>query len=41
MATQRTTGTKRQRIYLLEDVAAHAKSDDLWVVHDNKIYDVS
>ena len=41
MATQRAQNAKRQRIYLLEDVAAHAKVTDLWVIHDNKIYDVS
>lgn len=41
MATQRAVSTKRTKIYTLEDVSAHAKLDDLWVIHDNKIYDVS
>lgn len=29
------------RIFTLEDVAQHARAGDCWVVHDNKIYDVS
>ncbi|KAL8283342.1 hypothetical protein RQP46_005752 [Phenoliferia psychrophenolica] len=36
-----TFDTKRTRIYTLEDVSAHDQWDDCWVVHDNKIYDVS
>jgi 4-hydroxysphinganine ceramide fatty acyl 2-hydroxylase len=32
---------KRQRIFTLEDVRHHSKSGSCWVVHDNKIYDVS
>ncbi|ORY74786.1 inositolphosphorylceramide-B C-26 hydroxylase [Leucosporidium creatinivorum] len=33
--------TKRTRIYTLEDVRHHSKSGNCWVVHDNKIYDVT
>lgn len=32
---------KRNRIYLREDVAKHDKQSDCWVIHNNKIYDVS
>ncbi|SGZ24280.1 BQ5605_C023g09716 [Microbotryum silenes-dioicae] len=33
--------SRRTRIYLLEDVRKHRSSKDCWVVHDNKVYDVS
>ncbi|GAA5904352.1 hypothetical protein JCM5296_005264 [Sporobolomyces johnsonii] len=36
---QRTV--KRNRIYTREDVEAHTSPKDCWVIHNNKIYDVS
>lgn len=33
--------SKRARIYLLDDVKRHNKAGDCFVVHDNKVYDVS
>ncbi|KAK4702526.1 hypothetical protein P7C70_g3701, partial [Phenoliferia sp. Uapishka_3] len=36
-----TVDPKRSRIFTLEDVATHKTSKDCWIVHDNKIYDVT
>lgn len=32
---------RRVRIYTTEDVAAHSRSDDCWIVREGKIYDVT
>ncbi|GAA6024564.1 hypothetical protein JCM10207_008654 [Rhodosporidiobolus poonsookiae] len=33
--------SKRTRIYLREDVEKHNKPKDCWVIHNNKIYDIT
>ncbi|GAA5970113.1 hypothetical protein JCM8115_001245 [Rhodotorula mucilaginosa] len=40
-STAEKRAIKRSRIYLREDVAKHDKPKDCWVIHNNKIYDVS
>lgn len=40
-STAEKRAIKRSRIYLREDVAKHNKPKDCWVIHNNKIYDVS
>ncbi|KAK4052593.1 fatty acid alpha-hydroxylase [Microbotryomycetes sp. JL221] len=39
--TVQQRASKRQRIVTLEDVAQHSRASDCWVVHDNKVYDVT
>ncbi|BGP03112.1 Ceramide very long chain fatty acid hydroxylase SCS7 [Rhodotorula toruloides] len=41
MATAADRATKRTRIYLRSEVEKHNTAKDCWVVHNNRVYDVS